>query len=198
MVTKATIHESASSSRSDNSFNSVTVSFCTDGSSELSLTHRMERSREDDTPLVKQVSVSSYTCRDVASARPHDSDPLSLARSWKSVFLKDRKSAGGMSYRTLGGRAVHFQIISKPAEKYMKREKLSWILCIAWILFIQASEIESFSEAVLFILFFIPEGRSNTSHVLSFGDRRLQLCPAGGGDPPSKQPNAVRLKPESD
>lgn len=72
-------------------------------------------------------SVSSCTWRDVASARPHDSDPLSLARSWKSVFLKDRKSAGGMSYRTLGGRAVHFQIISEPPEKYMKREKLSRI-----------------------------------------------------------------------
>lgn len=57
MVMKATIHESASSSRCDNSFNSVTVSFWTDGSSERSLTHRMERSREDDTPLVKQVCV---------------------------------------------------------------------------------------------------------------------------------------------
>lgn len=57
MVMKATIHESASSSRCDNSFNSVTVSFWTDGSSERSLTQRMERSREDDTPLVKQVCV---------------------------------------------------------------------------------------------------------------------------------------------
>lgn len=98
--------------------------YWTDRSSELSLTHRIEGSWEDDTLLVKQVCLSvlhlTGCCISLAT-RLWSTQPQSQL---EVCFVKDTKCTGRMSYCTLGGRAVHFQIISKPAKKYMKRRIL--------------------------------------------------------------------------
>lgn len=87
----------------------------------ISLTHRIERSWEDDTLLVRQVCLSvlylAWCCISSATQLWSTQSHSRL----EVCFAKDRKSTGRMSYHMLGGRAVHFQIISKPAEKYMKQ-----------------------------------------------------------------------------
>lgn len=147
---------------SDCSLSSVAVSLWTDRSSELSLTHRSEKSWEDDTLLVRQVCLSvlylAWCC--ISSATRHWSAPVSLTAG--RLFCKGQEEHLEDELQHAGRKGCSLSDNFQTPLKNTWSKEFSWI---PWILFIQAYGIESFLRHCCLVL---SKKRNNTflGHVI--------------------------------